>query len=78
MTLRAAIQMKRTNQPLSSQNISCQEPPTLLHNIQQAARVSDFTLFLYLGQLIEYGITRSVFNSPSSTLTKEYITGEFG
>ncbi len=48
------------------------------HNMQQAARVSDFTAFMYLGQLIEYGETTDVFEKPKSELTEKYITGEFG
>jgi phosphate transport system ATP-binding protein len=48
------------------------------HNMQQAARVSDFTAFLYLGELIEYGETKSVFEYPSSKLTEDFITGRFG
>ncbi|MCW4046082.1 MAG: phosphate ABC transporter ATP-binding protein PstB [Candidatus Bathyarchaeota archaeon] len=48
------------------------------HNMQQAARVSDFTAFLYLGQLVEYGETTSVFEKPKSELTEKYITGKFG
>jgi phosphate transport system ATP-binding protein len=48
------------------------------HNMQQAARTSDFTVFLYLGKLVEYGDTKSVFENPSSELTEKYITGEFG
>lgn len=48
------------------------------HNMQQAARVSDFTIFLYLGELAEYGRTKSVFENPKSELTEKYITGEFG
>jgi len=48
------------------------------HNMQQAARVSDFTAFLYLGELIEYGETKQVFNNPSSRLTEDFITGRFG
>jgi phosphate transport system ATP-binding protein len=48
------------------------------HNLQQAARVSDFTAFLYLGQLIEYGDTKNVFENPKSELTERYITGKFG
>jgi phosphate transport system ATP-binding protein len=48
------------------------------HNLQQAARVSDFTAFLYLGQLIEYGDTRNVFENPKNELTERYITGKFG
>lgn len=48
------------------------------HNLQQAARVSDFTAFLYMGKLVEYGGTKSVFENPQSELTEKYITGEFG
>uniref|UniRef100_A0A832M3A5 Phosphate ABC transporter ATP-binding protein n=1 Tax=Oscillatoriales cyanobacterium SpSt-402 TaxID=2282168 RepID=A0A832M3A5_9CYAN len=48
------------------------------HNMQQAARVSDFTAFLYLGELIEFGPTKEVFENPRSELTEKYITGEFG
>jgi phosphate transport system ATP-binding protein len=48
------------------------------HNLQQAARVSDFTAFMYMGQLVEYGGTTSVFEKPKSELTEKYITGKFG
>ena len=48
------------------------------HNMQQAARVSDFTAFFYLGKLVEYGATKDVFENPKSPLTEKYITGEFG
>jgi phosphate transport system ATP-binding protein len=48
------------------------------HNMQQAARVSDFTAFLYLGELVEYGPTINIFEAPKSELTEKYITGEFG
>jgi phosphate transport system ATP-binding protein len=48
------------------------------HNMQQAARVSDFTAFLYLGELVEYGSTKDIFENPKSELTEKYITGEFG
>jgi phosphate transport system ATP-binding protein len=48
------------------------------HNMQQAARVSDFTAFLYLGELVEFGPTKEVFENPRSELTEKYITGEFG
>lgn len=48
------------------------------HNMQQASRVSDFTAFLYLGALIEYGPTKDIFESPKNPLTEKYITGEFG
>ena len=48
------------------------------HNMQQAARVSDFTAFLYLGELIEYGSTKDMFENPKSEITEKYITGKFG
>ena len=48
------------------------------HNMQQAARVSDFTAFMYLGQLIEFGETEDVFENPQNELTEKYITGQFG
>jgi phosphate transport system ATP-binding protein len=48
------------------------------HNMQQAARVSDFTAFLYLGQLIEYGETTNLFENPGEQLTERYLTGKFG
>jgi phosphate transport system ATP-binding protein len=48
------------------------------HNMQEAARVSDFTAFLYMGELIEYGATKDIFENPKNELTEKYITGEFG
>ena len=48
------------------------------HNMQQASRVSDFTAFFYLGKLIEYGATESLFIRPKRTQTEDYITGRFG
>jgi phosphate transport system ATP-binding protein len=48
------------------------------HNMQQAARVSDYTAFFYLGELVEYGLTKNIFENPKSELTEKYITGEFG
>ena len=48
------------------------------HNMQQAARVSDYTAFLYLGELIEYGPTKQIFENPKHELTERYLTGEFG
>jgi len=48
------------------------------HNLQQASRVSDFTAFMYVGKLVEYGDTTSVFENPKSELTEKYITGKFG
>jgi phosphate transport system ATP-binding protein len=48
------------------------------HNMQQAARVSDFTAFLWLGELIEYDRTDKIFTNPANKLTEDYITGRFG
>jgi phosphate transport system ATP-binding protein len=48
------------------------------HNMQQAARVSDFTAFMYLGEMIEYGPTKRLFEKPSNVLTENYLTGRFG
>ncbi|MDQ1279951.1 MAG: phosphate transport system ATP-binding protein [Thermoproteota archaeon] len=48
------------------------------HNMQQSARVSDFVAFMYLGELIEYGPTRQVFEKPLNKLTENYLTGRFG
>jgi phosphate transport system ATP-binding protein len=48
------------------------------HNMQQAARVSDFTAFMYLGSLIEFGPTQMIFTSPKDQRTQDYITGRFG
>ncbi len=48
------------------------------HNMQQAARVSDYTAFLYLGRLIEYDLTKQLFVKPSKKQTEDYITGRFG
>ena len=48
------------------------------HNMQQAARVADYTAFLYLGELIEYGETTQLFENPKNELTERYITGKFG
>jgi phosphate transport system ATP-binding protein len=48
------------------------------HNMQQAARVSDFTAFMYLGELIEFGSTRTIFTNPADRRTQDYITGRFG
>jgi len=48
------------------------------HNMQQAARVSDFTAFFYLGELVEFGKTRKIFTTPDVKQTEEYITGRFG
>ena len=48
------------------------------HNMQQAARVSDFTAFMYLGDLVEHAATETIFSNPSKQQTEDYITGRFG
>ena len=48
------------------------------HNMQQAARVSDYTAFFYIGELIEFGKTKKIFTKPEKKHTEEYITGRFG
>ncbi len=48
------------------------------HNIPQAARISDFTAFIYLGELVEYGPTEKLFTVPKDKRTEEYLTGKFG
>jgi phosphate transport system ATP-binding protein len=48
------------------------------HNLQQAARVSDYTAFFYLGKLVEFAPTQQLFTSPSQARTEEYVTGRFG
>ncbi|MBD3264884.1 MAG: phosphate ABC transporter ATP-binding protein [Candidatus Omnitrophica bacterium] len=48
------------------------------HNMQQAARISDYTLFLMLGKMIEYDVTNKIFTNPSKKITEDYITGRFG
>ncbi len=48
------------------------------HNMQQAARVSDFTAYMYLGEMIEYGVTEDLFVKPRKKQTEDYITGRFG
>jgi len=48
------------------------------HNMQQAARISDYTAFLYMGELIEYNLTREIFTNPAEQITQQYITGRIG
>jgi phosphate transport system ATP-binding protein len=48
------------------------------HNMQQAARISDYTAFMYLGELIEFGKTKEIFENPKKELTERYISGKFG
>lgn len=48
------------------------------HNMQQAARVSDYAAFFYMGQLIEFNTTQTIFTQPNETMTEDYITGRYG
>ncbi|HEY7674729.1 MAG TPA: phosphate ABC transporter ATP-binding protein, partial [Burkholderiales bacterium] len=48
------------------------------HNMQQAARVSDYTAYMYLGEMVEFGVTDEVFIKPKKKETEDYITGRFG
>jgi phosphate transport system ATP-binding protein len=72
--------------PISTANIESllkelQKTVTIVivtHNMQQAARISDCTAFMYLGELIEFGDTDTIFVNPYNKLTEEYITGRFG
>jgi phosphate transport system ATP-binding protein len=56
----------------------CYSVIIVTHNMQQAARISDFTGFFLLGDMIEYGETRQIFTNPKNTKTEDYITGRFG
>jgi phosphate transport system ATP-binding protein len=51
---------------------------TVTHNMQQAGRISDYTAFMYLGRLIEFGPTTQIFTNPKDRQTEDYITGRFG
>jgi phosphate transport system ATP-binding protein len=72
--------------PISTANIEnllqeLQKTVTIIivtHNMQQAARISDYTAFMYLGELVEFGDTDTIFVNPQNKLTEEYITGRFG
>ncbi|MBN2679054.1 phosphate ABC transporter ATP-binding protein PstB [Acidithiobacillus montserratensis] len=48
------------------------------HNMQQAARVSDYTAFMYLGEMVEFGMTNQIFTNPAKKQTEDYITGRYG
>ena len=48
------------------------------HNMQQAARASDYTAFMYLGELIEFDTSEKIFTNPSNVQTRDYVTGRFG
>jgi phosphate transport system ATP-binding protein len=48
------------------------------HNMQQAARVGDYSGFMYLGELVEFGVTEQMFSAPKEKRTQDYVTGRFG
>ena len=48
------------------------------HNMQQAARVSDYTAFMYMGKMIEYDSTNRIFTNPGEKMTEDYVTGRYG
>ena len=48
------------------------------HNMQQAARISDYTAFFYIGELVEFGVTTKIFTNPAKKQTEDYVTGRFG
>ena len=48
------------------------------HNMQQASRISDYTAFMYLGELVEFGDTTTIFENPTQKMTEDYITGRYG
>jgi phosphate transport system ATP-binding protein len=48
------------------------------HNMQQAARISDYTAFMYLGKLVEFGTAADIFQNPKTKETEDYVTGRFG
>ena len=48
------------------------------HNLQQAARISQFTAFMYLGEIVEFGPTDTIFLNPTEPRTRDYVTGRFG
>ncbi|MDT8420215.1 MAG: phosphate ABC transporter ATP-binding protein PstB [Desulfuromonadales bacterium] len=61
--------------------VSLKQQVTILivtHNMQQAARISDQTAFMYMGELVEFGPTETMFTNPREKLTEEYVTGRFG
>ena len=72
--------------PIATANIEeliteLREKVTILivtHNMQQAARISDFTAYMYVGELVEYGVTGDIFTNPRKKETEDYITGRFG
>lgn len=48
------------------------------HNMSQAARISDYSMFMYLGELVEYDTTQTMFTNPKDKRTNEYLSGQFG
>ena len=67
--------------PIATARIELKNSYTIVivtHNMQQAARVSDYTGFMLLGELVEFGVTRQLFTNPGDKRTEDYITGRFG
>ncbi len=76
----SALDPKAT-QKIEELIVELKETVTLLlvtHNISQSARVSDYTAFLYMGELVEFGKTDKIFTAPENKKTEEYLTGKFG
>ena len=77
----SALDPDRHRQDRRSDRPSLRGEYTILivtHNMQQAARTSDYTAFMYLGRIIEYGGTTDLFTNPQLKATEDYITGRFG
>ena len=75
------LQQQPERQKLEKQRDELREQFTIAivtHSMQQAARVSDYTAFMYLGELIEFGETDQVFTNPRIKRTEDYITGRYG
>ena len=79
--LAAIHQIRNASRQLESLIHELKDQVTIVivtHNMQQAARVSDFTAFFYLGELVEFGETGKLFTAPEKRQTEDYITGRFG
>jgi phosphate transport system ATP-binding protein len=70
---------QRMRGEIAVENCECERYTIAIvtHNMQQAARVSDFTAFMYLGQLIEFGSTGRMFTAPNDPRTQDYMAGRF-
>ncbi len=72
------VDLIATQQPVASDLREKYALVIVTHNMQQAARASDFTGFMYLGRLIEFAETQKIFTNPAEKLTEDYIRGSFG